>query len=65
MSREGIIYLKHTDSKGHSTIEAHECWDVERFLQRSDEAVRAEGGSISVSTAEDYRRQMLSYARKS
>jgi len=64
-AREGIVYLKHTDSKGHSYIEAHYCWDVERFLQHSDEAARAEGGSISVATAEDYRRQMLADARKS
>lgn len=52
--KQGTVFMKHTDKKGDSYIEAHMCWQMDRFIQSQRDAAKDAGGSIEVVTEADY-----------
>ena len=36
--RLGPLYLRRTDARGRVTVQAHQVWDVQRFLESQREA---------------------------
>lgn len=51
------LYVRYVDSRGNSVIREHRVWDALRFLDAVEAAAQREGGSVSVTSPMEYRKQ--------
>ncbi len=50
------LYLRHEDKHGSVSVQSHQVWDRERFLEAQKVAAEKEGGVVTEVNQETYRR---------
>lgn len=50
------LYMRYVDKHGNVTVQAHQVWDKERFVEARQADQMKEGGSVTEVDADTYRR---------